>query len=151
MARIAIVAADHIGHVQRSIFIKARIERVVHTTRIGLQTILYCSLLSLDLENAFNTAVSRRSVLAELYANLDLHPIIPLVEMIYSHGSTVYYFDPDDASLLHGTGQSRTDVQQGDPLGSVLFNLAIYTPSGILANGARIHRRSMHSQTIEKI
>jgi hypothetical protein len=58
---------------------------------------------SLDLENAFNT-ISRRSFLAELYKNHDLHPIIPLVEMMYSsRESTVYYFDPDDASLVHGT------------------------------------------------
>jgi hypothetical protein len=33
----------------------------------------------LDLENAFNT-ISRRSFLAELYKNRDLHPIIPLVD-----------------------------------------------------------------------
>jgi hypothetical protein len=38
------------------------------------------------------------------------------------------YFDPNDASLLHGTVQSRTGVRQGDPLGPLLFNLAINTP-----------------------
>jgi hypothetical protein len=42
--------------------------------------------------------------------------------MIYSRDSTVYHFDPDDASLLHGTVQSRTGVQQGDSLGPLLFN-----------------------------
>jgi hypothetical protein len=79
------------------------------------------------LENAFNT-ISRRNFLAELYKNLNLHPIIPLVEMIYSRDSTVYYFDPNDASLMHGTVQSRMGVRQGDPLGPLLFNLAISTP-----------------------
>jgi hypothetical protein len=74
IARIANVAADHLGHVQRSVFTKAGIERAIHTTRIGLQTILDCNLLSLDLENAFNT-ISRRNFLAELYKNPDLHPI----------------------------------------------------------------------------
>jgi hypothetical protein len=39
----------------------------------------------------------------------------------------VYYFDPNNASLLHGTVQSRTGVQ-GDPIGPLLFNLAISTP-----------------------
>jgi hypothetical protein len=48
--------------------------------------------------------------------------------MIYSRDSTVYYFDPNDASLVHGTVQSRTSVRQGDPLGPLLFNLAISTP-----------------------
>jgi hypothetical protein len=82
----------------------------------------------LDLEHAFNT-ISRRSFLAELYKNPDLHPIIPLVEMIYSRDSIVCYFDPNDASLLHGTVQSRTGIRQGGPLGPLLlFNLAINTP-----------------------
>jgi hypothetical protein len=50
------VAGDHVGHVhQRQIFSKDDIERAIHITRVGLQTISVCSLLSLDQENAFNT------------------------------------------------------------------------------------------------
>jgi hypothetical protein len=79
------------------------------------------------MENAFNT-ISRRSFLTELYKNPELHPIIPLVDMIYSRDSTVYHFGPNDALILHGTVQSRTGVRQGDPLGSLLFNLANITP-----------------------
>jgi hypothetical protein len=110
------------------VFTKASIERAIHTTRIGLQTILDCSLLSLDLEKAFNT-VSRRSFLAEFFKNPNMHPIIPLVEMIYSRDSTVYYFDPnDDASLFYGAVQSRAGVRQGDPLRPLLFNLTTNTP-----------------------
>jgi hypothetical protein len=120
-------AADHLGHVQRSYFTKAGIQRAIHTTCIGLQVIHDCSLLRLDLENAFNT-ISRRSFFADLYKNPDLHPIIPLVEMIYRRDSTVYYFDPNDASLLHGTVESRRDIRQRDPLGPLLSNLAINTP-----------------------
>jgi hypothetical protein len=96
------MATDHLGHVQGSAFTEACIERAVHTARIGLQTIPDCNLLSLDLKSAFNT-ISRRSFLVELYKNPDLHPIIQLVEMIYSRESTVYYFDPKDTSLLYGT------------------------------------------------
>jgi hypothetical protein len=81
MSWIATIAADHVGHVQRSVFTKAGIERAIHTTRIGLQAIPDCSLLSLDLENALNT-ISRRSFPAELYKNPDLHPIIPLVDIL---------------------------------------------------------------------
>jgi hypothetical protein len=66
IARIATFAADHLGDVQRSVFTKAGIERVIHTTRMGLQTIHDCNLLTLELENAFNT-ISRRSFHAELY------------------------------------------------------------------------------------
>jgi hypothetical protein len=103
----------------------------------------------LDLENAFNT-ISRRSSLAELYKNPDLHPIVQLVEMIFT-GLTVYNFDPDDASLLYGAIQSRAGVQQGDPRGPLLFNLAINTPSGVLGSGAMIHRRPKPSLTIANI
>jgi hypothetical protein len=64
-ARIATIAADHLGHVQRSVFTKVGIERALHTTHKGLHTIYYCSMLNLDLENAFNT-ISRRTFLAKL-------------------------------------------------------------------------------------
>jgi hypothetical protein len=71
--------------------------------------------------------------------------------MIYSRDSTVYDFDSNDASLLHGTVQSRTVVRQGNPLGPLLFNFAISTPSGILGNGAWIQRRSKPFLTMESI
>jgi hypothetical protein len=103
----------------KSLFTIAGIEQAIHTTRIGLQTLLDCSLLSLDPENAFNT-ISRRSFLAELYNTLVFYPIPSLVEMIYSRDSTVYYFDPNDASFLYGMVLSLTGVQQGDPLGPLL-------------------------------
>jgi hypothetical protein len=35
IARIANVAADHLGHILISVFTKAGIERAIHTTRIG--------------------------------------------------------------------------------------------------------------------
>jgi hypothetical protein len=150
IARIANVATDHMGHAPRSVFTKAGIERAIHTTHIGLQAILDCILLSLDLENAFNT-ISRRSFLAEMYKNFDLHPNIPLVEMIYSRDSTVYYFDPNDASLLHSTVHSRTGIRQGDPLGRFCSTWRSAPPSGILENGARIQRRSNPFLTMESI
>jgi hypothetical protein len=77
------------------------------------------------LESAFNT-ISRRSFLAESYKNPVLHPI--MVEMIHSRDSTVYHFDPNDASLLYGTVHSRIGVRQGDLNGPLLFNLAITAP-----------------------
>jgi hypothetical protein len=66
VARIADVATDYMGPVQRYVFNKASVERVIHTTRIGLRTTFYFSLLSFDLENVFKT-ISRRSFLVELY------------------------------------------------------------------------------------
>jgi hypothetical protein len=93
IVRIETFAADHMGnkslYIQRSVFTEAGIKRAIHTTRIGQQAIHDGNRLSLDRENAFNT-ISRRRFLAQLYKNPDLHPIIPLVEMIHSRGSTVY-------------------------------------------------------------
>jgi hypothetical protein len=74
------------GHVQRSIFTKAGIERTIHTIRTGLEAIIHCSLLSLYLAKAFNNTISRLIFLLELCKNPSLHPIIPLVEMIYLRG-----------------------------------------------------------------
>jgi hypothetical protein len=75
--------------------------------------------------------------LAKLYKNPDLYPIIPLVEMIYSRDSTVYHFDPKDASLLHDTVHSRTGVRHRDPLGAVCSTWRLAPPYGRLENGAR--------------
>jgi hypothetical protein len=59
-------AAAPLSHVQRYVFTKAGIERaMIHITRIELQALRECILLSLDMENAFNT-IFRRSFLAEL-------------------------------------------------------------------------------------
>jgi hypothetical protein len=66
IARIGTVATDHMGPVQRYVFTKDGIERAIHTTRVGLKTTLDYSLLSLDMENAFN-AISRRIFLAEVF------------------------------------------------------------------------------------
>jgi hypothetical protein len=66
ITRMATIAADQMGHVQRSVFTKARIKRAIPTTRKGLHTTHDCSLLSLDMGNSRNT-ISRQRFLAELY------------------------------------------------------------------------------------
>jgi hypothetical protein len=83
-------------------FTKVSIEIAVDTTHIGIQTLPDCSLLSLDLENAFST-ISRLSFLAEINKYHARHPVIPLVEIIYSRDSIVYYCDPTESSAFHGT------------------------------------------------
>jgi hypothetical protein len=60
--------------------------------------------INLDLENAFNT-ISRRSFFEELYKNPDLHPIVLLVEMIYSRDDSTVLFQPQRCIALarHGS------------------------------------------------
>jgi hypothetical protein len=71
--RIATIAADPLGHI-RSVLIKAVIERAIHTTCTCSQTILHCSLLSLDQETpsasfpaGVSCGVGRESRLASYY------------------------------------------------------------------------------------
>jgi hypothetical protein len=61
----------------------------------------------------------------------------------------VYYFDPNDASLLHGTVQSRTGVRKEILLARFYSTWRQASPSGILENGARIQRRSKPLLTME--
>jgi hypothetical protein len=142
---------DHHVRVQRSVFSKACIERAIHTTRIGLQAILDCSLLSLDLENAFNT-ISRRSFLAEMYKNPNLHPIIPLVEMIYSRTPRGIVSTPITMLCSCTAPFSLVRVSDKDILSARFCSTwRSAPPSGILENSARIQRRSKPFPTMESI
>jgi hypothetical protein len=47
---------------------------------------------------------------------------------MYSWDSILYYFDPNDASLMYNTAQSHTGVRQGYPLGTLMFHLTTCTP-----------------------
>jgi hypothetical protein len=150
IARITIVAPDHVGHVQRSVFTKDGIERAIHTTRIGLQVIFDCSLQSLDLENAFNT-ISRRSFLAKLYKSPDWHPIIPLVEMTY-FGTPRYAISTPTMLRSCTAWLSLVRVCDKDILlARFCSTWRSAPPSGILENGARIQRRSKPFSTMESI
>jgi hypothetical protein len=57
------------------VFIKAGIERAIHTNRIGLQDLPDCSLLSLDLENAFNTNFSAEVFLLNYTNDMPFTPL----------------------------------------------------------------------------
>jgi hypothetical protein len=70
--------------------------------------------------------------------------------MIYSRDSTVYHFDPDDASLLYGTVLVRVSDKE-ILLARFCLTWRSAPPSGILGTGARIHRRSKPSLTMANI
>ena len=71
-------------------------------------------LLKLDFENAFNTI--RRDKVLEAVAAITPH-LLPYVFSCYSSPSTLY--------LQSTTLESREGIQQGDPLGPLLFCLSI--------------------------
>jgi hypothetical protein len=65
IARISDAYVEHLGNVQRSLFTKVGIEKVVPTICIVLQALSDCSQLSFDVENTLYT-VFRRRFLTEL-------------------------------------------------------------------------------------
>ena len=91
-------------------------EAAVHTTRIYLENLPPNNiLLKLDFRNAFNSI--RRDKLLEA-ARVWVPEIFPFVHSSYLAPSNLYYSDT--------TLQSSEGVQQGDPLGPLLFCLTIH-------------------------
>lgn len=92
-------------------------EAVVHAARQWVQRHAGQSdfvLLKVDFANAFNT-LDRASLLRE--TRLQLPSLSPWAEWIYSHHSRL---------LFHGAPlSSEAGVQQGDPLGPLLFSLGL--------------------------
>jgi hypothetical protein len=97
----------------------------VSNDHIGLKGLPDCSLLNLDLENAFNTIPRWSFLVAELYKRHDRHPVVPLVEMGSSRDSNVYNFDPTQSSTYAALFSHARGVRQGDPLGPLLFDMAL--------------------------
>ena len=98
-------------------------EAAVHATRLYLDQLQPDhALIKLDFRNAFNSV--RRDKM--LRAVQDLAPsIYPFVHSVYSSPSSLFW---DDRTLVSSEG-----VQQGDPLGPLLFCLAIYRHSTLLS------------------
>ena len=96
------------------------------TAGLLLKALSEASLMfAVDLRNAFNS-VDRAMMLEALYAERDLSPLFRLVDFAYSASSDLLLRDRDN--LLCSVVQSRNGTRQGDPLGMLLFCLAIKAP-----------------------
>ena len=95
--------------------VKGGVEAAVHSARLYLRNLEPQQvLLKLDFKNAFNS-VCRDKMLSAVHV---LVPVLPFVHSAYSSPSSLFW---DDKSL-----QSCEGVQQGDPLGPLLFCLTLH-------------------------
>ena len=103
--------------------ISGGVEAAVYATRLYLNQLqTNKALIKLDFRNAFNSV--RRDKMLE--AVQDLVPsIYPFVHSVYSLPSSLFW---DNRTLSSSEG-----VQQGDPLGPLLFCLSIYRHSTLLS------------------
>ena len=95
--------------------VKGGAEAAVHAARIYLQDLQHHCVLKLDFKNAFNSL--RRDKMLQSVQNL-APDLFPLVHSSYSSSSCLFW---DDKIV-----QSAEGVQQGDPLGPLLFCLTIH-------------------------
>ena len=91
-------------------------ECAVHAARIFLDNLSqHEALLKVDFRNAFNSIRRDKMMLA---AELFVPSLLPFIRSAYSHSSKIFWHD---AKLT-----SAEDVQQGDPIGPLLFCLTIH-------------------------
>ena len=90
-------------------------EAAVHAARLYLQDLQHRCVLKLDFRNAFNTL--RRDKMLQAVQNF-APDLLPFVHLSYSSSSSLFWSD----KII----QSAEGVQQGDPLGPLLFCLTIH-------------------------
>ena len=92
-------------------------EKIIHRLRqcvISHKSDLDFGVLKIDMQNAFNL-VSRQAILDECLANFP--ELLPWVVWCYSQHPTLWH----PLGVLH----SASGVQQGDPLGPLLFSIVL--------------------------
>ena len=108
---MAVLLAPH----QLGCGVRGGAEAAVHAARLYFQGLQHWCILRLDFKNAFNTLRRDRMLQAVQSHAPDL---LPFVHSSYSSPSSLFWSDK--------TIQSTEGVQQGDPLGPLLFCLTIH-------------------------
>jgi hypothetical protein len=116
LARVKSAVSSIFGDVQFGAMRAQGVERIVLQTRRDFRARTDCALLTLDVKNAFN-AVHRDKVLSAL-ADYGLTDLYGISHFLYDVPSDLIW-DVSDGLV------SSQGVRQGDPLGPILFSLAI--------------------------
>ena len=117
--------------VQLGVGIQGGVEAAVHALQDAvLDPEGSTSILSLDIENAFN-CLSRSFMLRALFEHNEFRPVFSLVHWAYSSPSDLLVLKK--GKVLYSLPSSM-GVRQGDPLGSFLFSVAMLKPYSKIAS-----------------
>ena len=111
-------AVELFGSKQLKVAVKGGAESIVHATKITferMKSVKSGGLLQIDFRNAF-ISVKRSHLLGS--TKVLMPSIISFASFCYSKHSDLFF----NGSIV----DSQTGVQQGDPLGPLLFSLAIW-------------------------
>ena len=115
--------ADIVGPGQFAVDARGGCEQVQLALQVLMENDPDAALFSVDVVNAFND-IEPPALLAALLARPELHPLLPLYDMLYTNTAGKLWFYGDDGNL-YDTFHSRRGVRQGCVLGTFLFCLAM--------------------------
>ena len=115
--------ADIVGPEQFAVNARGGCEMIQLALQVLMENDPSAALFSVDAVNAFN-AIERPALRAALLARPELHPLLPLYDMLYTNNDGELWFYGEDGKL-HETFHSRRGVRQGCVLGTFLFCLAM--------------------------
>jgi len=119
---------SHLAPFQFGIGVPGGVERIIHAVNATLtDPDIRHAAVTIDFANAFN-ALDRGAMLTELYSHREFRGIFAIADWGYTMDTPLHFLTAH--SVHDGMPQellfSRNGVRQGDPLGSLLFCIAIH-------------------------
>ena len=109
---------------QYGVMTRCGAEQILHTMRAHLAKHTDHVIASMDMTNAFNTVNREAFLQALLDAPEGIRELFPLVAQFYLHDGMLFAYGAEPKDTLQLLSKSGT--RQGDPLGPLLFAIAIH-------------------------